>query len=104
MLTEHDQDFLPRCRRLGQEVTFGYCRQETGGQPCRLILNCWWERFDVRAFLQAHLPQDVMAQVECAGTSPPPSKVLSLLDLVQQARERLALERPDATNGPKHTP
>lgn len=104
MLTEHDQDFLPRCRRLGQEVTFGYCRRETGGQPCRLILDCWWERFDVRAFLQAHLPQDVMAQVERAGTSPPPSKVLSLLDLVQQARERLALERPDATNGPKQTP
>jgi len=30
--------------------------------------------------------------------------VLSLLDLVQQARERLALERPKATNGPKREP
>jgi|SRR5208282_215171 len=102
MLTEHDQDVLPRCRRLGHEVTFGYCRQETGGQPCRLVLDCWWERFDVRSFLQAHLSAGAMAQVERAGTSSPPAKVLSLLDLVQQARERLALKRPDAKNGPEH--
>jgi hypothetical protein len=101
MLTEHDQDVLPRCRRLGQEVTFSYCRQETGGQPCRLVLDCWWERFDVRSFLQAHLSVEAMAQVERAGTSSPPAKVLSLLDLVQQARERLALDQPDAESQQK---
>ena len=86
---------LKGCRRLGQEVTFGYCRQEAGGKPCRLILDCWWERFDVRSFLQAHLSEAVMAQVEQAAAAPPPSKVLSLLDMVQQARDRLALEQPD---------
>ena len=31
-----------------------------------------------------------MAQVERAGTAPPPSKMLSLLDLIQQAKTRLA--------------
>ena len=96
MLNEHDQDVLPRCRRLGHEVAFGYCRQETGGKPCRLILDCWWEQFDVRSFLQAHLPEETMAQVERASLSPPPCKVLSLLDMIQQAKDRLALERPDA--------
>jgi hypothetical protein len=101
MLTEHDQDVLPRCRRLGQEVAFGYCRQETEGKPCRLILDCWWEQFDARSFLQAHLAPEVMAQVELAGTSPPPAKVLSLLDLIQQTKERLALESPEAPNGRK---
>jgi hypothetical protein len=100
MLTEHDLDMQPRCRRLGQEVAFGYCRQEAGGGPCRWILDCWWEYFDVRAFLQAHLSEEMMAQVERGGASPPPSKVLSLLDMVQQAKERLALAqreggRPD---------
>ena len=74
MLNEHDQDILPRCRRLGHEVIFGYCRQETGGKPCRLILDCWWEQFDVRSFLQAHLPEEDMAQVERAGASPLPPK------------------------------
>jgi len=95
MLTEHDQDFLPRCRRLGQEVAFGYCRQETDGKPCRLILDCWWERFDVRSFLQDHLSEEAMVQVERAGASAPPSKVLSLLEMVQQAKERLALAQRD---------
>jgi hypothetical protein len=101
MVNEHDQDVLPRCRRLGHEVAFGYCRQESGGKPCRLILDCWWERFDVRGFLQAHLTPEVMAQVERAGTAPPPPKVLSLLDLVQQAKERLAVARPEATDTPQ---
>jgi hypothetical protein len=104
MLTEHDQDILPRCRRLGHEVAFGYCRQETGGKPCRLILDCWWERFDVRSFLQAHLPQETMAQVERAAASPPPAKVLSLVEMIQQAKERLALERPDTGNPRKREP
>jgi hypothetical protein len=92
MLNEHDQDVLLRCRRLGHEVTFGYCRQETRGTPCRLILNCWWEQFDVRSFLQANLPAEDMAQVERAGDSPPPAKVLSLVDLIQQAKDRLKRE------------
>ena len=92
MLNEHDQDVLLRCRRLGHEVPFGYCRRETGGMPCRLILDCWWERFDVRAFLRAHLPEKEMAVVERAGFAQPASKVLSLLDIVQEAKDRLALE------------
>jgi hypothetical protein len=96
MLNEHDQDVLPRCPRLGHELTFGYCRQETRGKPCRLILDCWWERFDVRSFLQAHLGDVDMAQVELAGAAPPPSKVLSLVEMIQQAKDRLAVEKPDA--------
>ena len=96
MLNGHDRDVLPRCRRLGHEVAFSYCRQETGGKPCRLILDCWWEQFDVRAFLQANLPAEVMAQVERASNSPPPARVVSLLDLIEQARERLGLEQPES--------
>ena len=89
MLNEHDQDLLLHCRRLGHEMTFGYCRQETGGKPCRLILDCWWEQFDVRSFLQAHLPEGDMAQVERASDSSPPSKVLSLVEMIQQTKDRL---------------
>jgi hypothetical protein len=95
MLNQHDQDLQPRCRRLGHEVTFGYCRQETAGKPCRLVLDCWWERFDVRAFLQAHLSEDAMAQVEQTSSAPPPSKVLSLVELIEQAKQRVAAQKPD---------
>jgi hypothetical protein len=89
MLNEHDQDLQLRCPRLGHEVTFGYCRQETNRKPCRLILNCWWVQFDVRAFLQAHLSEEDMAQVERANAALPPNKMSGLVDLVQQAKERL---------------
>ncbi len=89
MLNEHDQDLLLRCPRLGHEIAFGYCRQETNGKPCRLILDCWWERFDVRSFLQAHLSEETMAQVERASASPPPAKLLSLVETIQQAKDRL---------------
>jgi hypothetical protein len=104
MLNEHDQDVLLRCRRLGHEVAFGYCRQETSGKPCRLILDCWWEHFDVRAFLRAHLPEEAMVQVERAAASPPPSKVLSLVELIQQAKERLTAANPDSVDPLKRAP
>ena len=101
MLNEHDHDLLLRCRRLGHEVAFGYCRQETDGKPCRLILDCWWEQFDVRSFLRTHLSEKDMAQVERADAAPPPSKVLSLVEMIQQAKDRIALEQRDAGNGRK---
>ena len=89
MLNEHDRELLLRCRRLGHEVTFGYCRQETMGKPCRLILDCWWEQFDVRAFLQANLSAEEMGAVERAGLSAPTAKVQNLFELIQQAKDRL---------------
>ena len=89
MINEHDQNLLLHCRRLGHEMTFGYCRQETGGKPCRLILDCWWEEFDVRSFLQAHLSAEDMAQVERASAAPPPAKVLNLVELIQKTKDRL---------------
>jgi hypothetical protein len=37
-----------------------------------------------------------MAQVERTGAAPPPSKVLSLVEMIQQAKDRIAVEKPDA--------
>ena len=104
MLNEHDQDVLPRCPRLGHELTFSYCRQESRGKPCRLILDCWWEQFDVRSFLRAHLPEETMAEVEQARVSPPPSKVLSLVELIEQAKRGLTSENPAPGNPTKRLP
>ena len=58
----------------------------------------------MRSFLQAHLPEEAMAQVERAGVAPPPSKVLSLLEMIQQAKERIEVEKPDAEQGRKPEP
>ena len=96
MLNEHDQDVLPRCPRLGHELTFGYCRQETRGKPCRLILDCWWERFDVRAFLAGQSGGGGHGAGGACRCGSPPSKVLSLVEMIQQAKDRIAVEKPDA--------
>jgi hypothetical protein len=45
-----------------------------------------------------------MAQVERVGVAPPPSKVLSLMDLIQQAKDRIAVEKSDAEQGRKPEP
>jgi hypothetical protein len=95
MLEQHDADVLPRCRRLGHEITFGYCRRENFGKPCRLILDCWWERFDVRGFLHAHLTAEAISQLEGTAVAPPPPKMQSLLDLIQQTKKRLETKDPE---------
>jgi hypothetical protein len=101
MLNEHDEDLNLRCCRLGHEINFGYCRQESRQKPCRLILDCWWERFDVRAFLRAHLSQEQMCEIERASSAPPASKVFSLLDTLQETKERLARESEQSERSPK---
>jgi len=89
MRDEHDAQTI-RCRRLGHEVPFGYCRREAGHTPCRLLLNCWWEQFDVQAFVREHFAEDVVKALEEARSSPAPPKMLSLLEILEQARRRLA--------------
>ncbi len=78
-------------------------RRENLGRPCRLILDCWWEQFEVRGFLAARLPKMAMMEVESAAAAPPPARLLDLLDLVQQAKERSPtsqrnLKEPPARN------
>ena len=83
-IDQHDKRTI-RCRRLGHEVTFHYCRTQEGCTPCAGILDCWWEAFDVRAFLEEAIPaKDLDALV---GRRPR-AKVVTLLDLIDQARLR----------------
>jgi hypothetical protein len=44
-----------------------------------------------------------MAQVERVCSAPPPSKVLSLVEAIQQAKDRLTPEEPD-TGSPRTRP
>jgi hypothetical protein len=90
MISEHDEKVLLRCRRLGHEIHFSYCRQEQAGKPCRMILNCWFDTFDVREFLSANLPVESMAELESLQGSAPKPKMLSLLELIEQAKQRVA--------------
>ena len=78
-----------RCPRLGGDVTFGYCMN--GGEqdrPCFKVFDCWWERFDVVAFLQDQLPTDIYEALLKKRTLP--NKMASLVELIHQAQSRAA--------------
>ena len=82
MLEDHDKRQM-RCKRLGHIVTFHYCRTQEGATICPAILDCWWESFDVRGFLKEHLDPEQFAKLE---ERQPPSKVLTLLEMIEKAR------------------
>ncbi|MFZ2039558.1 MAG: hypothetical protein WAV08_02610 [Desulfobacterales bacterium] len=78
-----------RCPRLGGPVTFAYCRDHAGdwpGAPCGKLLDCWWERFDVAAYLQANLPAETVAKLLQREPRP---KIHSLLEMIARARQDL---------------
>ena len=61
--SEHDARER-RCPMLGHPVAFAYCRQPGKDLPCRKLLDCWFETFDVRSFVQEHLSEDQIRQAE----------------------------------------
>jgi len=87
MKTGDDKDSLEqRCPRLGGPVPFKYCRT-TGenGMPCFKIMDCWWETFDIRAYLENTLSESAFKSISEAK---PPDKIASILDLIEQAKHR----------------
>jgi hypothetical protein len=81
-IDSHDHR-LRRCPMLGHEVAFSYCRAPGSQTPCRKIFDCWWETFDVEAFVRSCYGEEKIAEI----TAPPKQKVLSLVDLIEQARK-----------------
>ena len=76
-----------RCPRLGGPVSFKYCRVDAGENdlPCFKIMDCWWEFFDVAAFLKTNMSEEAFERLVAAKPKP---KVQSLLDLIEQAKKR----------------
>jgi len=68
---------------LGHDVTFKYCRAVQEGLPCRNILNCWHEKFEVKSYLEAHFTTE---QIEVI-LSPPKAKLTSIVELIERAKK-----------------
>ena len=87
-----DVDTLERrCPRLGSDVALGYCKRCGEDQsPCFKLLDCWWERFDVVAHMQASLSAEAFDALARHRT--PPDKVTSLVDLIRRAQARADAE------------
>ena len=73
-----------RCPMLGHELAFSYCRAPGSDAPCRRILDCWWETFDVEAFLRAAYGDELLARI----AAPPGDKMASIVELIERARRR----------------
>ena len=82
-----------RCPRLGGQVSFKYCRT-VGEQslPCWKISDCWWERFNIQAFLGRNYSQDELKRLQEAVPKP---KLVSLVELIEQARRNLEHQKPE---------
>lgn len=87
-----DEIFTIRCPRLGHEIDFSYCRSESGDLPCRKVLDCWYPYFEVERYFRNLLTGE---QWRMTFDSPPKPKVLTLLELIEQAKKR----QKDKENG-----
>ncbi len=85
MKTEHDSK-ITRCPKLGDEMTFSYCLQESGQLPCARIITCWQAAFDVPAVLKGCLTGDQWERFTCAT---PKDKMSSLLEIIEQAKRQI---------------
>lgn len=73
-----------RCPRLGGPVPFTYC-EKTGsnGRPCFKVVDCWWQHFDVTAYLRSRLTAE---EYEAFLQQRPRPKLSGILELIAQAR------------------
>ena len=79
-----EDDFKIRCRKLGQQIHFSYCRRENNGIPCLKTLDCWFLFFRVEGYLRRELtPEEFMEAFE----RPQKPKMLSLVELIEQAQK-----------------
>jgi len=81
MIEQHDEK-TRRCPILGHDIAFAYCRVPGREIPCPRIFDCWWEWFDIKAFMDAHYDRETIAQV----LAPPKPKMLTLCELIDKAK------------------
>lgn len=79
-------EYSIRCPRLGHAITFSYCRSESSGLPCFKTLDCWFQYFSVETYLRERLTEEEWKK---AFEGQAHTKVLSLLDLIEEARKRI---------------
>ncbi len=88
-VTPPREDYEIRCPRLGHQITFSYCRKENKGLPCFKTLDCWFEHFLVEEYLRKELGPEEWEKV---FSRPPKAKMLSLVELIEEAKKRIKEE------------
>ena len=87
-----EDEFRIRCRKLGHQISFSYCRFENNGLPCIRTLDCWYLFFPVDEFLRNELSEEEWTEV---FESPQKPKVVSLVELIEQAQKKAGKVRDE---------
>ena len=82
MLEENDSRET-YCRLLGHYLRFKYCRSVKNGLPCAKILDCWFETFLVKKFIEKHFSKNELETIFI----PPKPKISSLLEAIEKAKK-----------------
>ena len=86
MITDKMDAVARRCPRLGSAVNFGYCRScGEESLPCFKVFDCWWEVFDITAFMKDFLSEK---DFEKLLESRPQPKTVSLVEMINEAKKR----------------
>lgn len=84
------------CPKLGHEIAFSYCRAPGEEVPCKRMYDCWWQQFDVHAFVAEHYDEQTRATM----AAPPADRATSLFEILKQAQERVARSRENDKQPP----
>ncbi|MFH2067149.1 MAG: hypothetical protein ABIK15_18260 [Pseudomonadota bacterium] len=75
-----------RCPRLGSIIPFSYCMKCGDGRlPCGKVIDCWWEIFDIKGYLEQHLSAEDFQELV---NRKPKDKVSSILEMIEQAKKK----------------
>jgi len=74
--------FEKRCPMLGHAITFKYCRSVNANVPCRKIMDCWFEQIPIHQYLEENFSAETVQNL----LQPPKPKIVSLLEMIDQAR------------------
>ena len=75
---------------LGHHLTFAYCRKTASAQPCRKIFDCWFGKLDIKQFIKENFTKE---QIK-ALLAQPKTKMVSLVELIQQAQKNTKANKP----------
>lgn len=76
---------------LGHDIQFSYCRTVGNSVPCRKILDCWFERFDVESYVTDNFGVEMIKKL----AEPPKPKLSTILELIEQAKKNSANQSTD---------
>ncbi len=88
-MDRHIENQQRRCPRLGGSViTFSYCMiSGSNDLPCLKIFDCWWETFDVAAYLKDVMAEPSFQQL-LETVQKPINKISSIIDIINMAKQR----------------